>query len=266
LPRTAPRSSAAGIEIDRIREQLPGRRIDWHDSVGSTMSIAAGLAREGCASGTIVGAEEQTAGVGRHGRAWLSARGEGLSVSMVLRLGLEAETLPVVMLALGLATREAIITVTSLVPDLRWPNDVLIHARKCAGMLAQVEGGAIVAGIGINVSQTRFPADLETPAISLAMAGANVEREELLIALIRAVERHSQMLAKNGPSAILRAFASVSSYASGLRVRAERDGRAVEGTTCGLDPSGFLKIREDNGMETVILAGGVRPVGEPPCS
>ena len=134
MPRTA-----LHFEIDRVREQLPGRRIEWHESVGSTMTIAAELARQGCASrNDQVGAEEQTAGVGAAtGRAWISARGQGLWVSIVLRLGLEAETLPVVMLALGLAAREAIVITTPLVPDLRWPNDVLIDGHKCAGMLAQ---------------------------------------------------------------------------------------------------------------------------------
>ncbi len=261
MPRTA-----LHFDINRVREQLPERRIDWHESVGSTMTVAAELARSGCASGTNVGAEQQTAGVGRLGRSWISARGEGLWISIVLRpesfsrgSSLDAETLPVVMLALGLAAREAIVITTPLVPDLRWPNDVLINGHKCAGMLAQVDGGAIVAGIGINVSQSQFPPDLETPAISLAMAGANVVREDLLVALANAVDRYTEALSLGGPVVILRAFTEASSYAAGRRVRAERDGRSIEGTTCGLEPSGFLKIREDNGMETVILAGGVRP-------
>lgn len=247
------------MDLDRVREQLPGRRIDWHDSVGSTMTLAAEVARAGCPSGTIVGAEEQTAGVGRLGRSWISARGQGLWVSIVLRVGLEADTLPVVMLALGLAAREAIVIATPLVPDLRWPNDVLINGHKCAGMLAQVDGGAVIAGIGINVSQSQFPPDLETPAISLAMAGANVAREDLLVALAHAFDRYTEALSLGGATVILRAFTEASSYAAGRRVRAEREGRSIEGTTCGLDPSGFLKIREDNGMESVILAGGVRP-------
>jgi BirA family biotin operon repressor/biotin-[acetyl-CoA-carboxylase] ligase len=261
LPRTA-----LHFDIDQVRARLPGRRIEWFDSIGSTMTVAAELARQGCASGTIVGAEEQSAGVGRHGRSWLSERGAGLYVSIVLRLPLQADALPVVMLALGLATREAIIETTDLAPDLRWPNDVLIGGQKCAGMLAQLESGAIIAGIGTNVSQTRFPENLDTPATSLAMAGARVPREDLLVALAGALDRRLETLAHDGAAAILRAFTEASSYATSRRVRAERDGRRIEGVTCGLDPSGFLKIREDSGMETVILTGGVRPVGETPCS
>jgi BirA family biotin operon repressor/biotin-[acetyl-CoA-carboxylase] ligase len=253
LPRTA-----LHFDLEAVRTRLPARRIEWFDSTGSTMTIAAELARQGCASGTIVGAEEQSAGVGRHGRSWVSERGAGLYVSFILRV----EASPAIMLALGLAAREAILESTGLAADLRWPNDVLIHDRKCAGVLAQLEGGAIIAGIGINVSQSSFPPNLDTPATSLALARAQVKREDLLVALAR----HVDILAHNGTAAILRAFTEASSYAASRRVRAERDGRLIEGVTCGLDPSGFLKIREDNGMETVILAGGVRPVGEPPCS
>lgn len=253
MPRTA-----LDFEIERVRERLPGRRIEWFGTTGSTMTVAAELARQGCPSGTIVGADEQSAGMGRHGRSWLSDRGAGLYVSFVLRV----EPSPVIMLALGLAARGAIVETTGLAVDLRWPNDVLVRGHKCAGVLAQLEGNAIIAGIGINVHQTSFPDNLDTPAISLAMAGAPVAREELLVALACLVES----CARKGADTILREFAAASSYATAKRVRAERDGRRVEGVTCGLDPSGFLKIREDNGMETVILAGGVRPIGEQACS
>jgi BirA family transcriptional regulator, biotin operon repressor / biotin---[acetyl-CoA-carboxylase] ligase len=212
------------------------------------MTVAARLAREGCAHGTAVVADEQTAGIGRHGRSWHSEKGTGLYVSIVLRI---PQPVPVMMLALGLAAREAITKTTALRPDLRWPNDVLIGGRKCAGMLAQVEGGALIAGIGMNVSQTEFPAEIE--ATSLLIEGATVSREEVLTALVEAVDEYC---AKE-PAEIRRLFESASSYARGLRVRVENNG--VEGVTQGLDPSGFLIVKQDNGEHATILAGGVRP-------
>ena len=212
------------------------------------MTVAVRLAREGCAHGTVVVADEQTAGIGRHGRSWHSERGTGLYVSIVLRF---PQTVPVMMLALGLAAREAISKTTALQPDLRWPNDVLIGGRKCAGMLAQLEGGALIAGIGINVAQREFPPELE--ATSLLMEGAAVSREAVLTALVGAVDEYC---AKE-PAEIRRLFEGASSYARGLRVRVENNG--VEGVTQGLDPSGFLIVRQDNGEHATILAGGVRP-------
>lgn len=248
------------FDLPRVRAQLPGRRIEWFDSIDSTMTAAARLAREGCASGTVVGAEEQTAGVGRHGRSWHSQAGAGLYVSLVLRLPLAAEALPLVMLALGLATWEAIRQATGLAADLRWPNDVLLGGRKCAGILAQLEGGVVIAGIGINVSHARFPPEIEDLATSLRLEGAAVSREDVLVALIRAVEDCCKILTGDGAPAILKMFSRASSYAQGRRVRVEQEGAILEGVTCGLDPSGFLRLREENGKETTILAGGVRPV------
>lgn len=222
------------------------------------MTIAARLAGEGCASGTVVVANEQTAGIGRHGHTWISEKSTGLYASIVLRLPLEARSLPVVMLALGLAIREAIVEITSLVPDLRWPNDVLINGRKCAGILAQLEADAIIAGIGINVGQTSFPPGLDTPATSLLLEGSRIDREELLVKLVDAVDRCCSVLAEDGPNAILRMFVASSSYARGRRVRVGQAGEMIEGVTVGLDASGFLIVQQDDGKLTTVLAGGVR--------
>ena len=241
------------FDLAAVRARLPDRQIDWFQSVNSTMTLAARLARDGCPPGTVVGADGQVAGIGRHGHTWHSETDAGLYVSIVLRL---PNALPVVMLALGLATQEAIHEVAGLAADLRWPNDVLIDGRKCAGILAQIEGPAIVAGIGINVNQTMFPNDLDDIATSLRMSGkAGVSREDLLVALVNAVDN----CCAQEPSAILETFARASSYAQGRRVRVEQDGAMIEGVTCGLDEAGFLRVREDNGRESIILAGGVRP-------
>jgi len=228
------------FNVETVRARLPGRQIDWFDSIDSTMIEA----RRGIQPGRIVGAEEQTAGIGRHGRKWISESRAGLYISMVLA----AKPIPVVMLALGLATREAVGNA-----DLRWPNDVLLNGKKCAGVLAQLEGDTIIAGIGINVSQTEFPDHLETPATSMLLEGVRVAREDLLVALVDAVDRFCQLPAEE----IVRHFADASSYVSGKRVRVEA---GLEGITCGLDPAGFLRVREDNGTVTTILAGGVRPI------
>jgi BirA family biotin operon repressor/biotin-[acetyl-CoA-carboxylase] ligase len=252
------------FDLARVRAHMPQRRIDWFGSVSSTMILAARAARDGCPTGTVVGADGQVAGVGRQGHTWHSEAEAGLYVSIVLRLPISASALPLLMLTLGIATQRAITGVAGIAADLRWPNDVLIEAdgvaRKCAGILAQLEGIAIVAGIGINVNQTKFPADLEAAATSLRLAGRDgVSREDLLITLIEEVDECCKILTMEGAGTILRMFTRASSYAEGRRVQVERDGAVIEGITCGLDSSGFLVVRDDNGKETTILTGGVRP-------
>ena len=98
-------------------------------------------------------------------------------------------------------------------------------------------------------------------ATSLRLAGKRgVSREDLLVALIHAVEGCCRILTEEGAGSILRMFARASSYVDGRRVRVEQNGAMIEGVTCGLDPSGFLVVREESGKETTILAGGVRAV------
>lgn len=251
------------LDLERLRAAFPERLIVWHETTGSTMTEAARLAAEGCPSGSVVGAEEQTAGQGRLGRSWYSEKGTGLYVSIVLRLPLEPAGLPVLTLALGLAAAEAITRAAGTACDLRWPNDVLVAGKKCAGILVQLLEGAVVAGIGINVNQTRFPAELEPVATSLRLAtGREQSREALLIELLAAVDSFLNILLEEGSDAILRLFTQASSYARDRRVVVELEDRTVTGVTEGLDPSGFLILRQDDGTRTVIVAGGVRPLPE----
>jgi BirA family transcriptional regulator, biotin operon repressor / biotin---[acetyl-CoA-carboxylase] ligase len=236
------------LDVDWIRAQLPGRTVLWREAAESTMIEA-----RGCAPGTLVLAEEQTAGQGRLGRMWHSEREAGLYVSTVLRL----EPQPVVTLALGLAVVEAVTVVSGLECDLRWPNDVLVGGRKCVGILVQKEGEELIAGIGINVNHAAFPPEIAGTATSLRIAsGRPQSRERILVKLAHAIDEYAEILATKGPGPVVQRFTQVSSYACGKRVVV--DGR-VSGTTIGLDAAGFLRLRKDDGTEEVILAGGVRP-------
>jgi BirA family biotin operon repressor/biotin-[acetyl-CoA-carboxylase] ligase len=230
------------------------------DVVDSTMTQAAALAAAGCPSDTVVVAEEQTAGQGRLGRSWHSERGAGLYMSQVLRTKICPDSLPVVTLALGLATAEAITAVAGVPCDLRWPNDVLVGGKKCAGILVQLHERALIAGVGINVNHASFPPEIAGIATSLRIAtGREHSRERLLDALIAAIDAHVDTLMGDGKNAVLRAFAAASSYVQGRRVVVEQGDSQLEGTTAGLDPQGFLVLRQNDGRRTLVLAGGVRP-------
>jgi BirA family transcriptional regulator, biotin operon repressor / biotin---[acetyl-CoA-carboxylase] ligase len=229
-------------------------------SLDSTMTRAAELADGGAAPGTVVVADEQTAGKGRMGRAWHSEPGAGLYATFILHPRLSADTLPVVTLALGLATVDAIREVTGAACDLRWPNDVLIGDRKCAGILAQLHDSVLLAGIGINVNHTAFPEDIAPIATSLRIETGRVQsREDLLNALRRSIDERVSQLARGGKDDILRAFTAASSYVSGKRVVVDSGGSDLRGTTDGLDRDGFLMVRRNDGSRVQVVAGGVRP-------
>jgi len=248
------------FDLARVRSSLPDRPIHWRPVIDSTMLEASRLAAAGCESGTIVGADEQTAGQGRYGRAWHSEPGSGLYVSFVLRHRFSPDTLPLVTLALGLATSETILKVTDLACDLRWPNDVLIQSKKCAGILTQLEGSAIIAGIGINVNHSAFPPELTDLATSLRLVSRRAHsREGLLIELAQSVDKFCDLLETEGADPILAMFSRASSFVYGRRVLVDQGHSMAQGTTAGLNSSGFLILQGDDGTRKVIFTGGVRP-------
>lgn len=239
----------------------PERPIEWHAVIDSTMRRGAELAREGAPSGMIVGADEQTAGQGRLGRRWHSAPGGGLYFTMILRPKLEAADLPLITLALGLAVADAIQMFTGLPCDLRWPNDVLANGRKVAGILTQMQDGAVLAGIGVNINQADFPEDIREIATSIAIeTGTEHDKHFLLRAIAGGIDSHVGILETSGATAILRLFAAASSYVAGRRVAVELPSGEVRGVTAGLTPAGYLLLRAGSGEELTITAGGIRPV------
>lgn len=241
------------FDIDLVRSRLPNRNLRYFATIDTTMREAAGGA-----PGTAVIADEQTAGQGRHGHSWHSEPGAGIYCSIVL----PREVSPTLTMALGLAAAEAITESTQIVCDLRWPNDIMIGDKKVAGILAQLVDNAAIAGIGVNVNHTRFPPELAQEATSLRMeSGREQSREELLIALLPAVDRYVAMLVQRGSAAIIAEFARRSSYASGKRVEVHQGGTILRGTTAGLNDDGFLVVRKDDGSDEIIFAGGVRAAG-----
>jgi BirA family biotin operon repressor/biotin-[acetyl-CoA-carboxylase] ligase len=228
------------VNLDSLRRALPDRRIDYYPSIDSTMRAAAALP-----CGSVVIADEQTAGQGRHGHSWHSAPRAGIYCSIVL------DPAPALTLAIGLATVEAIAEATGIACDLRWPNDVMLDGKKCAGILVQLVDGKAIAGIGINVNHSEFPPDLAAEATSLRIsAGRELSREAIVTFLLPAIERYAAIELEQ----ILDLFANASSYVSGRRVVVND----IQGVTAGLDSAGFLKLRQDDGTVTLILAGGVR--------
>ena len=241
------------LNIARVHTRLPNRNLRYFDSIDTTMREAAG-----CPTGTVVIAEEQTAGQGRHGHRWHSEKGLGLYLSVVL----PREPAPALTMALGLATAEAITTTTGVPCDLRWPNDVMIGNKKVAGILAHLVDNAAIAGIGVNVNHAAFSDALAEEATSLRLeSGRDQSREQLLIALLPAVDHYVGMLVERGPAPIVDLFSRRSSYSSGKRVWVHQGDAILRGTTAGLNDDGFLVVRKDDGSDETIFAGGVRAAG-----
>ena len=154
-------------------------QIHRFDSVDSTQRVARALADDGAPHGAVVLAEEQTAGRGRLDRRWQSPKGENLTFSLVLRPRVRLRDAP--LLTLGAAAGLAV----ALDLRVKWPNDLVTgEGRKVGGLLAELEMNGeevnyVLLGVGLNVNQTRFPADLPN-ATSLALEQGAADREDVL--------------------------------------------------------------------------------------
>ena len=171
-------------------------------TVDSTQRVAFELAEGGASDGTVVVADTQTAGRGRRGRVWHDAARDGLLLSIVIRPRLSAADLPKLSLATAIAVADAIDLTTSLKARLKWPNDVLVNGRKLAGILLEsrmLAEPVVVAGIGINMKQRTFPAELVSTATSIDLEGGRaVGREELLEAVLDAFDHWRIVLEREG--------------------------------------------------------------------
>ena len=221
-------------------------------TIDSTNTHALGQARAGTAHGNFYVADEQTAGRGRSDHRWHSAAAQGLYLSVLVRVNPEFQIkLP---LLTGLAAHAAILKVTGLKADLRWPNDILIGDKKVAGILVETAGNAAVIGIGINLHQHSFPDGLRTAATSLDLeSGEVVSRERLLVAFLLALDEE---LKKTALERIPERVAAVSSWVEGRHVEVHGP-QACFGITAGLDERGLLQVKTADGLVTV-TTGGIR--------
>ncbi|HEX8145311.1 MAG TPA: biotin--[acetyl-CoA-carboxylase] ligase [Pyrinomonadaceae bacterium] len=232
------------------------------DSLASTNTEAARQARRGAAEGLCIVAREQTAGRGRQERVWISPPGAGLYCSIVLRPRLEPSAWPLLTLAAALATHDALLAVYALSTDIKWPNDIYARERKLCGILAEAveseRGRACVLGIGINLDDSAFPAELKDAATSIAaLTGSAADAETLLTALLRSLaNRYETLQGADGKALTLRDWAARSSYAQGREVRVTLAGESFDGTTRGLEPDGSLRVETD-GEIRIIRAGDV---------
>jgi BirA family transcriptional regulator, biotin operon repressor / biotin---[acetyl-CoA-carboxylase] ligase len=237
----------------------------YFPSISSTNTLAMREADEGASEGMVYLADEQTAGRGRGGRDWESLPGSGLYVSVLLRPRMAPADILWLSLAAGLAVYEAVRQVTSLAADIRWPNDLLFGRRKFCGILTELNAEVTrvrhcVIGIGINVHQESFPAELASRATSLRIeTGRSWPRQELLLALLQSLHREAIALNADtaaAASSILGRLASASSWIRGKHVHVDEAG-GYSGVTAGLDARGFLRVRTPDDLRTV-LSGGVR--------
>ena len=245
-------------EITRdLRAGIIGRRVMVHDRAASTNDLAWQEALSGGAEGTVVFAEEQTAGRGRMGRPWHCPPRSGVLMSVVLRPELQVQQSNLLTVVSSVAVAEALQERLALHARIRWPNDITIRDRKVAGILVEgrslATGSVFVLGIGLNVNAglDEFPPELRETATSLAIEmGAPVDRNDAARSLLASLERWYMELRQGDYGLIARQWRRLSSTL-GERVALLENGREFRGRVLDLSLEDGLIVRLDEGLTRI---------------
>ena len=258
---SVPDSLMAPVIARGLNTTWAGKTIVYLRSVDSTNRYARALAADGAAQGTLVVADEQTAGRGRRGRGWISPAGEGIFMTLILRPHAHPSHVAQLSLQTAMAVARAISRVCEVDARIKWPNDIVCSGKKVCGMLLEMNADEqsvhdVVAGIGINVHQMAFEGDIAKTASSLdLLTDGRVCRADVVRAFLEEYE-FVDALAKQDNDALMEAYRRYSATL-GQRVQVISATGTFTGMAKAVTDSGSLIVLDDDGQEREVLAADV---------
>ena len=247
----------------RLDTRWAGCQVRYFDTLDSTNTCAKRLAEEGAPNGTLVIADQQTAGRGRRGRQWETPKGTAIAMTLLLRPDLRPEKACMLTLVMGMAVTRALNELFHLGCQIKWPNDVVWNGKKICGILTEMSTeinmiNYLVIGSGINANIREFPEELKDKAASLCMAvGHEVNRAQVIQYCMRYLEEYYDIFRKSGDMSLLmeeynRMLVSVGSQVCVLEPSGE-----YRGISEGINQSGELLVRRMDGRLEQVYAGEV---------
>jgi len=258
-----------------IQQETPAIAWDWLRingflRTGSTNSEALEMARHGAPGGTLVYAEEQTAGKGRLGHTWFSPARAGLYFTLILRPSQPRNFWPLLTHVASVALVQTLksLSIDNLVShpldiDIKWPNDVLLSGKKCAGILLETisaEGGnhAAIVGLGINVHLGSVPESLSAEATYLdEMTQIIIPRRHLLVRFLHQFQLVYMIFENGRHTELLERWKSMSSMWDETQIWITEGELRRSAVTCGLNEVGALLVRNAEGTVETVLAGDI---------
>ncbi len=257
------------LDPDEIRSLLPTRimgqpAITFFGETDSTNLQAKAMAAQGAAEGTVVVADTQTRGRGRRGRTWFSPPGQSIYASIILRPPMAPAQAPQITLMTAVALARTLIETAGLEATIKWPNDILIHGKKIAGILTEIstemdQVDYVVVGLGINVHtpQEAMPDEIAQIATSVSIEnGTRVTRTELLCALLQQFETCYRQLVQDGFIPIMDQWRRMTDII-GQRVYVDVLNTRYTGVVQAVDDDGVLILKDDKGPIRRIFSGDV---------
>jgi len=252
----------------KLRTRIFGREIISYRKVDSTNDAAYELADKGIKEGTVVLAEEQGRGKGRHGRSWVSPPKGGVYMSCILRPRMAPNEIPRITLLAAVAACKSIRKVTGLGAMIKWPNDILIDNKKVCGILTEMKAEQdsvtfIILGIGINVNTPvrSLPKGASSLKEEMRHNGgkADLSRVEIVKKILETLEAEYRTLKEKGFRPIMEEWEALSAML-GSRIRIVLQNRTFEGQAHDIDPDGSLVVRLDSGVMEKVSSGDVEMV------
>ena len=242
-----------------------GKQIEYFEEIDSTNLEAKRNQEQVDGHGMVFLAEQQSLGRGRMGRAWVSPKGTGIWMSLLLKPEFPTSQASQITLLAALAVADAIKKVTGLEGKIKWPNDIVVNQKKVCGILTEM--GVIqdriqylVVGIGINVNTEHFPNEISDIATSLKLEGGKIfAREEIVAELLNYFEQYYDNFCKDGN------LGQIIKYYNSILINKGKKVKIVEnskedsfiGEALGIDEAGRLLVRLDNGEVQTIVSGEV---------
>jgi BirA family transcriptional regulator, biotin operon repressor / biotin---[acetyl-CoA-carboxylase] ligase len=249
----------------RLRTKILGKSVISYRKVDSTNNVAYQLAEKGVGEGTVIFAEEQARGKGRHGRQWTSPSRGGIYMSCILKPEITPNEIPKITLLAAVAVAKCIRQVTGMSAMIKWPNDILVNNKKVCGILTEMKAEQdrvdfIVIGIGVNVNTPlrllpKGASSLKEECRSRRKA-EDLSRIELAKKLLENIESEYLSLKKRGFSVIIEEWKRYSAML-GARVKVTLPGRTFEGQVYNIDDNGCLVLRAESGMLKKVSSGDI---------
>ena len=250
---------------DKLQTSLIGRELLVYESLLSTNKTACDLALSGAEDGTVIIADSQSGGRGRRGRSWSSPAGLNLYTSIILRPDISPARAPQLTLMSAVALAE---TVNMLLADdgvraeIKWPNDILLQGKKCAGILTEMKSAGtgiefVVIGIGLNLNLRKESMDISISDLATSLyieSGREFSRPEVAQFLYSAIENWYKRYLDEGFSPVREAWNRLSGI-YGRQVRAASGNGYEKGIALGVDEEGALLLEGETGRVIKITAG-----------
>jgi BirA family biotin operon repressor/biotin-[acetyl-CoA-carboxylase] ligase len=253
-----------GKMTSMLKTKSLGQVLRIYDEVDSTQNIAHDLVRQGAAEGTLILAEQQTAGRGRMGRAWHSPKSKGIWMSLILKPKISLQFTPHLTLLTAVALCRALQPYVPHKVGIKWPNDLLIRERKVSGILLEssaedVRLNYVIAGIGVsaNLTEEDFPEELRDKATSLFIeSGQLVDREQLICSFLEQIEALLELYIQQG-FAPIRTLWEALSITLNQSIRVQTADGWIEGVAKSINEMGALMVSPHDGQTLKLYSGDI---------